>query len=176
MFSPYQYTGVSLERQQIIWDILRAKPRGSYILGGAPGTGKTTFSRGLESFARAACWKNFAVYSQTAAKYQADVTAAVRGEHVSGLVKPSSFDNPHGIQWAVFLDDVDKITDTAFISKNLFELFNAICDERKPVTLPATQLVLTTNLNKEEFKKRFGDHVWWRLSKYCNWISVERAA
>ena len=175
MLTPYPYTGVAVERQQIIWDTLKANPLDSFILSGAPGVGKTTFARGLESLARAACWKNFAVYSQTAAKYQSDATAAKNGKHVSGLVNPDSFDNPHGIRWAVYLDDVDKITDSTFISKTMFDLLNAICDERKPITLPVTQLVLTTNLNKEEFKKRFGDHVWWRLAKHCRWVSVERA-
>jgi chromosomal replication initiation ATPase DnaA len=172
MLSPYANTGVTVERQKAILQIINTNPLGSFIFSGPPGVGKTTFSRELERLARAACPKNFAVYSQTAMKYQADVTAVKTGEYVRGLVKPDVLDNPHGIRWAVYLDDVDKLSGTEFIHRNVFELLNAICDERP---LP-TQLVLTTNKTKAEFSKFFGDAVAWRVYKHCSWVSVERAA
>jgi hypothetical protein len=172
MLQPSANTGVPIARQQTILDSINANPLGSYVFSGAPGVGKTTFSRELERLARAACPKNFAVYSKTAMQHQQDATAVARGEYVPGLVKPSVLDNPHGIRWAVFLDDVDKFSGSEFIRTNVFALLNAICDDRK---LPV-QLCLTTNMSKPEFNKFFNDTIGWRIAKHCHWVSIERAA
>jgi hypothetical protein len=133
--------------------------------------GKTTLLNELARLARAACPKNFALYSRTAMQYQSDVTAAARGERVS-VVRPHCFDNDAkcGVRWGVYLDDVDKITGTEFIRKELFALIDAAQKERKP----STQLVMTTNMRKDEFAKFFGDAVYWRVNQYCHWVSMER--
>jgi chromosomal replication initiation ATPase DnaA len=171
MLKPFLKTGVALARQEKIIQTITANPMGSYVFSGAPGAGKTTMMRGLELLARAHRHKNYAVYSKTAMQYQDDVIRLSRGERVQGFVKPSVFsDNAHGILWAVYLDDIDKISGSEFVMLQLFGLLNAVCDERNQ---PA-QLVLTTNMNKVEFKKFFGDAIAWRVFQQCLWVSMER--
>jgi len=125
--------------------------------------------RGVERLARAACPKNHAVYSRTATQYQREVTAAARGERVT-VVKPDSLDNGWGIRWSIFIDDFDKVTGTEFIRIQLHDLIDAIV---KPRT-PSTQLVLSTNMNKAEFSKFFGDAIAWRVFQHCHWVAMER--
>src|SRR6266404_2147681 len=112
MLQPSVETGVPVVRQQKILDSITANPLGSYVFSGPPGVGKTTMLREVERLARVTCWKNFGVFSRTAMQYQRDVTAAARGERVYGLIKPTDFDicAAHKIKFAVFLDDVDKIS------------------------------------------------------------------
>jgi DNA polymerase III delta prime subunit len=172
MLQPFVDSGVPLARQIKILAHIRANPLGSYVFSGPPGVGKTTMLREVERLARADQWKNFAVYSRTAAQYQREVTAAARGERVPGLVSPwlvtSAADM--GLRWAVFLDDLDKVSGSEFIRLQLFELVNAVCEVRTP----STQLVLTTNMRKPEFEKFFGDAVAWRIFKHCHWVPMER--
>jgi DNA polymerase III delta prime subunit len=171
MLKPFVDSGVPIARQEKILATIAANPLASYVFSGPPGVGKTTMMREVERLARAACWKNFAVYSKTAMRYQSDVTAAARGERVS-VVSGSSLENGSvwGIKWAIFLDDIDKVTGSEFIRLQLFDLLNAACEERTP----PTQLVLTTNMRKPEFGKFFGDAIAWRIFKHCVWVPMER--
>ena len=171
---PTTSTGVSIERQALILAHIQNNPLGSYVFSGPPGVGKTTVLRELERLARAKCPRNYAVYSKTASQYQRDATAAARGEHVSGLLRAQSLktDAAHGVRWAIFLDDVDKLTGSEFIRVQLFDLFNAACEQREP----STQVVMSTNMSKLEFGRFFGDHIAWRIFKYCTWVGMERAA
>jgi ABC-type Fe3+/spermidine/putrescine transport system ATPase subunit len=172
MLQPSVETGVPVTRQQKILDAITANPLSSYVFSGPPGVGKTTMLREVERLARAACLKNFGVFSRTAMQYQRDVTAASRGERVYALIKPSDFDicAAHKIKFAVFLDDVDKISGSEFIRLQLFELIDTVVQTRTPTT----QLVLSTNMRKDEFAKFFGDAIAWRVFKYCAWVQMER--
>lgn len=173
MLQPYHQSGVPLARQKKILETIAKSPLGSYVFSGPPGVGKTTVAREVERLARASRPKNFAVYSKTAMQYQYDCTALARGERVPGFIKANVFsDNSHGILWAVYLDDIDKISGSEFIRLQLFGLLNAVCDDRNQ---PA-QLVLTTNTRKDEFAKFFGDAIAWRVFKQCTWVSMERDA
>ena len=167
-------TGISIERQERILAHIQSNPLASYVFSGPPGVGKTTLLHEVERLARVQCPRNYAVYSRTATQYQRDTTTAVRGEHVSGLVRAQSLktDAAHGVRWGIFLDDVDKLTGSEFIRVQLFDLFNAACEERNP----STQVVMTTNMSKVEFARFFGDHIAWRIFKKCAWVAIERAA
>jgi chromosomal replication initiation ATPase DnaA len=169
MLQPYYKSGVPVARQRKILETIKENPLASYVFSGPPGVGKTTIMREVERLARAACPKNFAVYSKAAPQYQRDVTTAARGERVT-VVNPNSLDNDYGIRWGIFLDDIDKITGSEFIRLQLFDLLNAVTKERTPTT----QLVLTTNTRKDEFLKFFGDAIAWRVFKHCLWVSMER--
>jgi hypothetical protein len=171
--TPSSFTGVSLERQQQILEHIKAHPLGSYVFSGAPGVGKTTFMRELQRLSWEAQWKNHAVYAKTGTQFQHDATAAARGERVAGgFVRPQELDAAQGwgIRWSIFLDDLDKISGSEFIRKELFGLSDAVIQERKMTT----QLVITTNMRKSEFAKYFGDHICWRVERHCHWVTVER--
>lgn len=171
---PSTITGVSLARQQQILEYIKANPLSSYVFSGAPGVGKTTITRELQRLSWEAQWKNHAVYAKTGTQYQHDATTVARGERVAGFVRPQEIETAQswGMRWSIFLDDLDKISGTEFIRKELFCLIDAATQER---TL-TTQLVITTNMNKLEFAKYFGDHINWRVAKHCNWVQLEREA
>jgi DNA replication protein DnaC len=174
MLQPYSKSGVPVARQKKIFESINANPLGSYVFSGPPGVGKTTIMREAERLARAACPKNFAVYSQMATTYQRDVTQAARGERVPGLISPLVVTSSavHGIRWGVFLDDIDKVSGSEFVRLQLFDLVNVVCERRSPNTL----LTLTTNMRKDEFAKFFGDAIAWRVFQHCLWVSMEREA
>jgi len=107
-------------------------------------------------------------------KYQKDATAVARGENVYGFMRPSTVLNlaELGFRCSVFMDDLDKISGSEFIRLQLFDLLNAVCAQRTP----STQLVLTTNMRKDEFTKFFGDAIAWRVFQHCLWVPMEREA
>jgi DNA polymerase III delta prime subunit len=170
MLQPSLETGVPVARQQKILEAVRANPLGSYVFSGPPGVGKTTMMREAERLARAALWKNHCVYSATVMKYQRDATSQARGIEGLTVVKPEWFETGWKIQFSVFLDDADKVTGTEFIRLQLFGLIDAIVQPRTPTP----QLVLSTNMRKDEFSKFFGDAIAWRVFKHCMWVSMER--
>jgi len=171
MLQPFLKTGVALARQEQILKAIQADPLGSYVFSGPAGVGKTMLFRELQVLARAACPKNFAIYAKTATQYQGEMTRSARGERVPGLFRTSALsDSAHGIKWAVFLDDIDKVSGSEFIHRELLDLFDAVCTQRTP----STQLVLTTNMSKAEFKKFFGDAIERRVTAQCLWVSMER--
>ncbi len=168
---PCVETGVAVARQRKILDAITASPLGSYVFSGPPGVGKTTIMREVERLARIACWKNFGVYSRTAMQYQREATAAARGEQTRFVSPQTVIDSAaQQIRWSFFLDDIDKLTGSEFIRLQLFELVDVMCAQRNP----PTQLCMTTNMRKDEFKKYFGDAIAWRVQKHCLWVPMER--
>jgi GTPase SAR1 family protein len=171
MLKPCTSTGVPLARQQQILEALKSNPLGSFAFTGAPGVGKSTLARELVRLSHDAEYINHGFLVRTGAQYQEDATRVARGERVSGFIRPSDIALPI-VRWTIFLDDVDKVTGTEFIRKELFNLIDASVQEKKLTT----QVIITTNMSKPEFAKYFGDHIHWRLAKHCTWVAVERGA
>ena len=168
MLTPTTGTGVSIERQQQLLDYIRANPFASIVFSGPPGVGKTTLLYELARCSREAKYKNHAVYCEPMTKFQRDTTAKERGEYAN-VITPESFLLAKGqqITWAAMFDDFDKVTSSEFIRLKLFAVIDAIVQT-------GTQLALSTNMNREEFAKFFGDAVAWRIIKHCKWAEVNR--
>jgi len=67
-----------------------------------------------------------------------------------------------------FLDDVDKLRGTEFCDLEFFSLVDTFVDN------PNHYLVMSTNLNKDEFRARFGDSIMWRVLKICTWVEMKQ--
>ncbi len=171
MLYPYAESGLPVAQQEKILETICTNPLASYVFSGPPGVGKTTLLREVERLARVARPKNFPVYSRSMMQYQHDATAVARGESVGVFVRPHSIRNEAELKlhWGVFLDDFDKVSGSEFIRLQVFELVNAICETD-------SQLVISTNMNREEFAKFFGDHIAWRVLKHCTWIEMNRGS
>jgi DNA polymerase III delta prime subunit len=172
MLTPYLESGVPVDRQEKLLQHVVANPLDSYVFSGPPGVGKTTLMNEVERLARKARGhKNHYVYSRTATRYQRDATAYVMGDRRVSVVKAEDFEiGLTGIQFSIFLDDLDKITGSEFIQLQLHDLIDTIVKPRKP----ANQLVITTNMRKDEVAKFFGGAIYWRVHKYCHWVALER--
>jgi hypothetical protein len=172
VLTPYLESGVPVDRQEKILQHVAAHPLDSFVFSGPPGVGKTTLLKEVERLAREACgYKNHYVYSRTATRYQRDATAFARGERQASVIKPEDFEiGLKDIQFSIFLDDLDKVSGSAFIQLQLHDLLDTIIKPRNP----ANQLVITTNMRKDEFEKFFGGAIYWRVNKYCTWVPMER--
>ena len=66
-----------------------------------------------------------------------------------------------------FLDDVDKLKGSEFCDSEFFSFADAFDDQ------PSKHLVMSTNLDKEEFRVRFGPSITWRVLKHCTWVEMK---
>jgi replication-associated recombination protein RarA len=62
---PYEGTGVPVERQSKILDVINNDPFGSYVFSGPPGVGKTTFLKESLRLSRLARNVNHPTYFNT---------------------------------------------------------------------------------------------------------------
>jgi DNA replication protein DnaC len=155
---PSTITGVPVARQETILRYVYEHPEKSYVFSGPCGTGKTTLLNELRRLS-----DSRPVFVSTMKEYQRNLTAIARGGRLPyAFMSP---DSPSRMRWRIFLDDFDKCSGSEFIRLELFELIDNVYKS-------GSQLVLTTNMDKQEFKKFFGDAIAWRITKHCVWVPM----
>jgi DNA replication protein DnaC len=161
--TPSKKSRVPLDQQAEIVNKLRADPTKSYAFFGPAGTGKTTFGvalyeQALESNPKA-CLGIYTphIWRASAKLLMEEFVAYATSKEVDGKTAKEPRVNRRIVTTAVknglvprlFLEEIDKVTYTEFKSNCMFELFDAIYENKG-------QLVFNSNLTPGEFVKQFG--------------------
>ena len=158
-----------VELQRRVIRLLEQEPDGSYAFFGATGTGKTTYLAALYRHAvesqRRGCF-----YTR-----MADLVRELRdiecGREITPYLSREILRHTIelGLKPRVFLDECDKLKPTEFSVHALHEIFDEIyrlCEQHSP----AVQLVVATNLNRDEFCQNWGANVLRRIEAVCEVI------
>jgi hypothetical protein len=183
---PYEGTKeiVPLERQQVILDMLRAEPEGSYMFFGPAHCGKTVWTTAL--FIQN-LWLHYMRYGghrgrspiwrMSAKKMLDQHTDYAMRRYEKDSDGLSVVDEPDitaekiiklrhsGQTFKLYLEEIDKIAQTDSRRNNLFEIVNTL-HEQEGI------LVLNSNLRPEEFAVQFGEDFAWRIGKKCKTINL----
>jgi DNA replication protein DnaC len=164
LFSQLQPTPksvVPLERQKEILADLRAHPDQSVAFFGPPGTGKTTLMTAMYA---QMLWRETGLNLMTSTVYRFTSKAmldqftdyAMRGHDEQNPAEPPRLSRERieklarqDIKMHLFLEEVDKVKQTDSRIANLFEVVDALYNDK-------CQLVLNSNLTPTEFRNQFG--------------------
>jgi DNA replication protein DnaC len=182
---PYPSSPVPLERQAHVIGTLKADPNKSYAFFGPPGSGKTVWATTLysEMLYRQYTeprprWKWFPVRRTSITKMvEQHADYAVRRNNPDWTDLDRRLNAPDvtadkiravtqtGDKYHLFLEDVNGGDLTATSRAILFEVVNAVYENEG-------QLVITSNLTPAEFKRQYGEDLYWRIVEHCTIVNL----
>jgi DNA replication protein DnaC len=170
------YPGLSVERRSAINKAVLGSPTRGYIFAGASGgIGKTTL---LKALARIANVDGRKVLLTTGMQWESDIRRNASADFADKEIVSVSAEGLRYRRWSCFIgfDEIDKVSKSEFLLNHLHALIDATITGQH-------QFVITTNLQREEFKAMFGESLWWRLTKApepegrgglgCVWVEFE---
>lgn len=182
---PYPASPVPTERQEGVIAALKANPDKSYAFFAPAGAGKTVFATALFSemlyrqYTRPHLrWKWFPV-RRISIKKMLDQHAdyAIRRNDPDWTDLDRTLNAPDvtadkiravtqtGEEYRLFLEDMNGGDLTVTSRAILFEVVNTLYENEG-------QLVITSNLTPAEFKRQYGEDLFWRIAKHCTVIDL----
>lgn len=174
------YPGMSVERRTAINKAVFDAPTKSYIFSGPGNRGKTTL---MNAVAQLSHLNGKRVLWTTGMSWEADIRSYSFADPEDRHAPRTSAEGLANCSpCLIAFDEVDKINRTEWMLNHLHALIDAAKSGRH-------QIVMTTNLNIEEFKAQFGASLAWRLLQVpennntvckgglgCTWVSFEDQA
>jgi hypothetical protein len=177
------HPNISPERRKQLREGILDRPERSYLLSGPSRYGKT---RMMEELFERTPFTKARQHSQcflNAKEWQDSMTDAANGRYHSptwGNTKESDGSNVYplvsprnlaagqmgDVKAAVFIDDIDKLKGSDFINGEFWALLEVIMRQKH-------QLVLSTNLDKEQFYAHFGRTIAGRIIEHCVWVEFK---
>ena len=182
---PTPQSPVPLERQADIIAVLKANPDKIYAFFGKPGASKTVWATALyaEILYRQYMrphprWKWFPVIHLSLKKMlDQHAEYAIRRNDPDWTDLDRTLNAPDvtadkiravtqtGDKYRLFLEDMNGGEGTDRRRADLFDVINAIYENDG-------QLVITSNLTPAEFKRQYGDDLFWRITERCTVVEV----
>jgi len=182
---PYAASSVPTERQGNVIQTVNANPDKSYAFFGRPGAGKTVLSTALYSemlfrqFMRPhPPWKWFPLRRMSVRnllEQHADYATRRRNPEWTDLdsvinapdvtVNKIVYVRRSGDVFRLFLEDMNGGDLNASSRAVLFEVINSLHEN-------AGQFVITSNLAIPEFKRQYGEDLFWRIAHHCTVIDL----
>jgi hypothetical protein len=196
---PSETSRLSIERQQQLYDTLRSKPNDSYAFFGPVGTSKTTVTTSLYRHQLARYIENAWKASHHVSAFKYSMAQASRiplwridaktlllqhhdfainrpvtnaeGEELGGAPEPTVTRHrierftKSGEKVHLFLEEIDKVELTKARRDTLFDVVNAVYEHEG-------QLVINTNLTKDEFQDMYGAEFVRRIKEVCTVIDL----
>jgi hypothetical protein len=191
---PYDGTTgvVSLERQQIILDRLRADPESGWLFFGPPHAGKTVWTTALYAHNLYRYFMGTSLSAETDRQKTKGKTAVWRikakellDQHTEWSIRRADKDEDGdytapvpditaekirkyrrmGVCSKLYLEEIDKVSLTEARTANLFEIIDTLHEEGGVV-------VINSNLTPEEFTVRFGEQFTWRINENSKVINL----
>jgi hypothetical protein len=176
----YPPSAVPLEKQAEIITVLKVNPDKGYAFFGPAGTGKTVWATALYSemlyrqYMRPhPRWNWFPVRRIS--------TKAMLDQHSHWLKRRSNSENPAlepditsekitaatkaGQTYRLFLEDMNGSGESPERRAALFDVLNTLSEK-------GGQLVLTSSLTVAEFKREYGENLFWRIAKHCTVVNL----
>lgn len=165
------YPGLTVERRTAINNAMFSASTKNYILSGAGGVGKTTM---MAALAKLGSIDGKRVLWTDGMSWEADVRRNACADFEDKRTLPVSAEGlATSYPCVICFDEIDKITRSEFLLNHLHGLIDAAIKGHH-------QVLVTTNLNQEEFQTLFGASLVWRLLRQpeannrgglgCTWV------
>lgn len=172
----YSASPVPTERQAEIIATLKANPDKSFALFGPAGAGKTVFTTALFSemlyrhYQKPPLrWKCFPVRRISTKALLDQHSRWVNGRHSENLEpevtsRKIAEATKAGQTYRLFLEDTNG-EDSASRRSALFDVLNTLYENEG-------QLVITSSLTVPEFRRQYGENLFWRIAQHCTVIDL----
>jgi hypothetical protein len=173
---PYPASPVPTERQEEVIAALKANPDKSYAFFAPAGASKTVFATALFSemlyrqYTRPHLrWNWFPVRRISAQALLDQHSRWVNGRHSEKLEpdvtsRKIAEATKAGQTYRLFLEDMNG-EESAARRAALFDVLNTLHENKG-------QLVITSSLTLPEFRRQYGENLFWRIAKHCTVIDL----